>query len=725
MTQTLAHRWRFFRAGGFDQVQLETPADLAALRGLDQKLWASLACPVSDLELDRRMLDYIDLNRDGRIRAPEILDVVDWTLARLADPGVLFQEGPLRLQSLTGDAEGTRLRLAAQRLLDVLGRPTDDSLALADTDDLALLFPPHEYNGDGLVPAALSPDAELQAAIADIIACLGAETDRSGEAAIGEEKIAAFFEQARQLHAWQARAVEQGLEVFGEGTGAAVEALSAVRGKVDDYFTRVAMAEFDPRAAVLMNAQEEELVRLASLSLADAGELAGLPLAVIQHGDRLPLGKGLNPAWQSAIDELQERVVRPIYGEQDSLSSAQWRHLLALCGDYLAWQAEAPQPAIAGVLARERILELVDQGVEARLLALVEADKAVAEAADGLVELDKLIRLRHGLLRLLRNFVSFQCFYSRQDKAVFQAGTLYIDGKSCDLVVEVDDIEAHAKVAAASDCFLLYCTCTRRGEPVRGKETLNIVAAVTAGTEGDLQAGRHGLFYDRAGNDWDATVVKLMQNAISIREAFWSPYRRISNLVSEQVQKLASSRDADMVSKAAGTLEDTAGAASAAPPAFDIARFAGIFAAIGLAIGALGTALAAVVTGILSLAWWQVPLLLLGVLLAISGPSMLLAWFKLRRRSLGPILDGNGWAVNAQARISIPFGTALTQMAVLPSDSDRALRDPYAEKPRLWPWVLALSLVAGLGYYAWSTGMFAQAPAEPAAPAEVSQASTE
>ncbi|QLF93188.1 hypothetical protein HW090_08280 [Pseudomonas sp. ABC1] len=726
MTQTHTHRWRFFRAGGFDQVQLESPADLAALRGLDQKLWASLACPVSNLELDRRMLDYIDLNRDGRIRAPEILDAVDWTLARLVDPEVLFQAGPLRLQSLTDDAEGVRLRLAAQRLLDVLGRPTDDCLTLADTDDLALLFPPHEYNGDGLVPATLTEDEGLQAAIADIIACQGAETDRSGEAAIGEEQIAAFFEQARQLHDWQAHAAEQGLEVFGEGTGAAVEALSAVRGKVDDYFNRVAMAEFDPRAQVLMNPHEEELVRLASLSLADADELAGLPLAVVQHGDRLPLEKGLNPAWQSAVDALRERVVKPIYGEQDSLTLAQWRHLVALCGDYLAWQAEAPQTAIAGVLERERILELVEQGVEARLLALVEQDKAVGEAADGLVELDKLIRLRHGLLRLLRNFVSFQSFYSRQDKAVFQAGTLYIEGKSCDLVVEVADIEAHAKVAAASDCFLLYCACTRRGEPVRGRETLNIVVAVTAGTEGDLQAGRHGLFYDRDGNDWDATVVKLVQNAISIREAFWSPYRRISGLVSEQVQKLATSRDADMVSKTAGSLGDSAGTAPAATPAaFDIARFAGIFAAIGLAIGALGTALAAVVTGILSLAWWQVPLLLLGVLLAISGPSMLLAWFKLRRRSLGPILDGNGWAVNAQARISIPFGTELTQMAVLPPDSGRALRDPYAEKPRLWPWVLALLLVVGVGYYAWSTGVFKQDVTESVAPVEVPAAPAE
>lgn len=717
MTQALAHRWRFFRAGGFDQVQLETSADLAALRGLDQKLWASLACPVNNLELDRRMLEYIDINKDGRIRAPEILDAVDWTLARLANPEVLFQGGPLALQSLTDDAEGAHLRLAAKRLLGVLGRPDAESLTLADTDDLALLFPPHESNGDGLVPATLTDDAELKAAITDIIACLGAQTDRSGEAAIGEEQITTFFDQARQLHAWHARAAEQGLDVFGEGTVAAVEALSTVREKIDDYFTRVAMAEFDPRAAVLMNGQEEELVRLASLSLADASEVAGLPLAVIQHGKALPLSNGLNPAWQDAMADLRERVVKPVYGELDSLSREQWQQLVALCGNYLAWRAETPKVAIAEVLERGRILELVEQGAEARLLALVAEDKSVAEAADGLVELDKLIRLRHGLVKLLRNFISFQSFYARQEKAVFQAGVLYIDGKSCDLVVEVGDVEAHAKVAAASDCFLLYCACTRRGEPVRGKEALNIVVAVTAGSEGDLQAGRHGLFYDRDGNDWDAVVVKVVQNAISIREAFWSPYRRISNLVSEQVQKLAASRDADMVSKTAGKVGEAGTAPAATPtPAFDIAKFAGIFAAIGLAVGALGTALAAVVTGILSLAWWQIPLLLLCVLLAISGPAMLLAWFKLRRRSLGPILDGNGWAVNAQARISIPFGTALTQVAELPKGSDRALSDPYADKPVVWPWILALLLALGLGYYAWSNGVFSP---EPTVPAEV------
>jgi hypothetical protein len=122
MSVGAVHRWRFFRAGGFDQVQLETPADLFALRNLDQKLWASLACPVANLELDRRMLGYIDSNADGRIRAPEVLDALDWTLARLADPAKLFSPAPLALSDLREDADGNRLRLAAQRLLALLAR---------------------------------------------------------------------------------------------------------------------------------------------------------------------------------------------------------------------------------------------------------------------------------------------------------------------------------------------------------------------------------------------------------------------------------------------------------------------------------------------------------------------------------------------------------------------------------------------------------------------------
>jgi hypothetical protein len=219
---------------------------------------------------------------------------------------------------------------------------------------------------------------------------------------------------------------------------------------------------------------------------------------------------------------------------------------------------------------------------------------------------------------------------------------------------------------------------------------MTIVAAMTGGDADDMMVpGRNGVFYDRQGQDWHASVTKIVTNPISVRQAFWMPYKRIAKMVSDQVQKFAAEQDKTVDGKAAAGIAQTGKTVTAPAPApaaggaqpFDIAKFAGIFAALGLALGALGTALAAIVSGFLSLPVWKMPLVIAGVMLLISGPSMLLAWFKLRQRNLGPLLDANGWAVNIRARINIPFGGALTHVATLPAGAqraDRPLRRPAA-----------------------------------------------
>ena len=77
------------------------------------------------------------------------------------------------------------------------------------------------------------------------------------------------------------------------------------------------------------------------------------------------------------------------------------------------------------------------------------------------------------------------------------------------------------------------------------------------------------------------------------------------------------------------------------------------------------------------------PLGLIGLLLAISGPSMFIAWLKLRQRNLGPVLDATGWAINGHVKINIPFGGKLTQQAKLPAGASRSLIDPYQENKPL------------------------------------------
>ena len=149
-------------------------------------------------------------------------------------------------------------------------------------------------------------------------------------------------------------------------------------------------------------------------------------------------------------------------------------------------------------------------------------------------------------------------------------------------------------------------------------------------------------------------------------------------MIEEQVAKRAAAADAEANAKLASGAETAANADKAKTTAKKIDI--GTVAALGVAVGAIGGALATLATGLAKLAPWQLPLVLVAGMLIISLPAVVIAWLKLRQRTLGPILDANGWAINGRVQINIPFGTALTERATLPPGSIRSLKDPYAEK---------------------------------------------
>src|SRR5881394_336582 len=112
----MPHTWKFFRAGGFDQVRLDSGADLAALDQLDQKLWVALACPTSGLELDARTLQLIDTDKDGRVRASELIAAVKFAGGSLRNADDLLKgEATLRLTAISDRDDTSRTLLASAR----------------------------------------------------------------------------------------------------------------------------------------------------------------------------------------------------------------------------------------------------------------------------------------------------------------------------------------------------------------------------------------------------------------------------------------------------------------------------------------------------------------------------------------------------------------------------------------------------------------------------------
>jgi MFS family permease len=105
----------------------------------------------------------------------------------------------------------------------------------------------------------------------------------------------------------------------------------------------------------------------------------------------------------------------------------------------------------------------------------------------------------------------------------------------------------------------------------------------------------------------------------------------------------------------------------------------GTVAALGVGLGAISTMIGGALAGFVNLGWWM-PLGVLGLVMLVSGPSMLIAWLKLRQRTLGPILEGTGWAINGRVKINIPLGSYLTDAKELPLGSKRILGDPFSDE---------------------------------------------
>ncbi len=697
-----SHTWKFFRAGGFDQVKLESGSDLTSLDQLDQKLWVALACPTRGIEFDTRTLDLIDTDKDGRIRAPEIIAAAKWAGGSLKNPEELVRPSTaLPLDAINDSTpEGKQLLASAKQILTNLGKKDATSITVEDTLDTVKIFAQTVFNGDGIVPVESASDDATKAVMNDIIACFGSLPDRSGKPGIDQAKTDAFFTDATAYSEWNKKAEADAANALplGDATAAASAALKAIKGKVDDYFARCRLAAFDPRALAALNREEKEYLALAAKDLSiTAAEVSGFPLSRIEAGRPLPLKDGINPAWIAGVAALQAQVIKPLLGDKTALTEAEWTTVCAKFAAFDAWAAGKAGTTVEK-LGLKRVREILASKARETINALIAKDKALEGEANAIAAVDRLVRYNRDLHKLCNNFVAFRDFYGRKDKAVFQAGTLYLDQRSCDLCITVADAGRHAAMAGLAGTYLAYCDCVRKATG----EKMQIAAAFTGGDSDNLMVGRNGVFYDRQGRDWDATITKIIDNPISIRQAFFAPYKKLLRMIEENIAKRAAAADAANDAQLAATAQNVTAANPAAPakPAdpnkgkIDT----GTLAAIGLVLTTLLGALGGIFGRILGLDWWQIPLAIVGIVLAISTPSMLIAWLKLRKRNLGPILDANGWAVNAKARMNVPFGGSLTRIATLPAGSQRDLVDPFAEKKSPWPKVIVFVIVLAIAY---------------------------
>lgn len=709
MAKTKKYAWSFENIGGSTRVKITTGADIAHLDELDPKMWTALSCPASGLEIDEKSLKYFDTDSDGKIRVNDVVATAKWVTSVIKDADLLLKgDDHIDIEQLNKeDANGMKLYNSAKQILANLNKE-GTVISLTDTADNAAIFAKTRFNGDGIITELTTNDLDEKAAITAAIASVGSVADRSGENGVNAELIEKFYQALTDYAAWQAAAVEV---PYGADTDKALEAYNALDAKVKDYFVRAKLATFSPESTGKLDVQTALIEAISADNLTGkTEEIAAYPIARITDKKELDLDAPINPAWAAQFNALMS-IVKPA---GKVLTEEAWTAIGATFAAYTAWKA-AKKGAEVEALGMDTINKLIADDKKQALLDLVAQDAALKEEAESIEMVDKLLHVYRDLYRLLRNFVTFHDFYNKNKEvsAVFQNGRLIIDQRECRMCMKVTDMAKHNASAATSGMYLVYCDCVTTTKP--GKIT--IVAAVTVGDIGDLIVGKNAIYYDNEGVVWDAVITKIVDNPISVGQAFWSPYRRMATTIENLISKNAADKDAAMMKDVNAKINAAPAATAAAPAAdaakapaqpFDIGKFAGIFAALGMAVGMIGTALTSIFKGIFALKWWQLISAFVGIMLVISGPAMVMAWLKLRRRNIAPLLNANGWAVNAASKISIPFGETLTDIAKFPK---LKMKDPYAKKglPAWKKWCISVGALAVVVVALWLTNLLSWA----------------
>lgn len=710
---------RLRKLGGTYQFVIQDDTDLAIIDRIDSARWAATSVPRTTLHCDPAFLTALDPEGTGRIRVSQLIAAREWLFERLTHRGRLRERSEVLFLS---DLDATRiagqeLRKAADRVVAELRLANPICLALGELRAFRQSYKNLLANGDGVIPPELVGDEALAAVLRDIIATVGSAPDASGKGGVGLGEIDRFVERGRTWLGWQAAAVQP----LGGDTEVAAGLIEALDAKIEEYFWVCELLRKEAQPPELLRLAETDLRTLGSADTpALAEHFTRAALATPVPSAELPLDAVINPVYRERFAELRGRVLERVLGPGTrSMTRASWAAVKAAFEGYFTWQKQKPSEPFHA-LGAARVQTLIEGPELERLRELSRQDAAAGAELAKLDELEKLILLQRWMLDLANNFVNFSAIYDPAQTSLVERGSMVIDGRRLEFCVPVENRAAHKTVANESLLFLVYAQIIDREQAAPAYE---VVAPVTSGERGRLRIGKRGIFIDTAGKEWDAVVVDILEHPISLIEAIKAPFRRAGEFVKRKVDELAQKQQAGQedlmlaridkgVNQTNKALENAAKEKTrqalpedAPKPGKDGGSITprDLLLGGGIALAAVGSALAYLVTALAQVQPLHVLAALASVLGVIILVSAFLGWLKLRRRDMSMVLEASGWAVNLRIKITRGVGRLFAFEPAWPEGAVKDKRDLVQDpnERSSWPLVLLVggAVAAGAAYY--------------------------
>lgn len=719
------NRMMFRRIGGACQLALRDIDDMASVLELDEAHWAITGIDIDSLRADRQFLDFIDDDRNGKIRVDEVRRAVSWFLARIRPESHPKLGSPdLLLESIdTSTPEGETLLSAAQLVLRNLGIPDSPVLSLSHIRDDKGILSRACCNGDGVITPeglacdcgaipGLPADPRLAEVVRRIMEISGSCKDLAGEEGINREILDKFIENARKFLAWCEVPAEQPelLLPYGDHTADFAASVEKLRERIDSYFLHCAALEFLPgltgrTPGAGVPAEDQNSAPLRTL-------LENAPLAAPRADRVLDFSDTLNPLFAEELRALAADPAMTEFLSGSRLSEEMWRRLVSSLAAWFNWKKEEPAVAFE-TIGVDVLRQWLNDGTLEQLRIRIDGDLAVAAELTTCTSLLKLVLFHRDLLNFLNNYVSLSELFNPNAPSMLQTGKLVMDGRHYTFATPVKNIAEHKRIATMSDICVLYVEVTTGTKEALRKMTLAV--AVTSGNIRNLFIGKHGIFFTSDGTAWDAGIIDLVQQPVSISEALKMPFFRFGEFVGKQADRFFSTKSAEAQKAleqniASGALLPPS-PARAAKPQTPAVSGSMLLMGGGIGIAAIGSSVAFIIKSLQNISVVNVLAVLLGIILIFGGPMVVISLVKLYRRNISRFLEANACAVNRPMRLSRKMGAVFTfapplpRSGVLKEDLVAIFRKPVVSRsPRVLQLLLlaAAVIAAGLGWFLWT-----------------------
>ena len=627
---------------------------LERILDLDEALWIATTAPAFTLKADEVFLGLLDSDQDNRIRAEEIKDGIRFLLLHLTDhstvrPGNL----ELPLSSINRETElGGRIHGSAIKVLNRLQAPVDrihlDQVRKVQEEVLK-----GGLDQAGIVLPEAAKDQQTGRCIRDVLGSIGGRKHPSGTLGIDSEGLEQFFRECSLFHSWLLEAGEIGVEAatkirpLGSNTDRGYELFQSLFPKLTQYFLLCDIKRLNPGLLERALAEPEENIALNLLQIDKAESyLAGAPLSSLDDQGSFALSGDINPYFREKIRELKDIVIEPLLGAQvAAIDKHSLQTLKDIFKPYADWIERKPDVPVDRIPAESIQDYLTDASCLQDLEQLIEESHRTAFVLENLRELERLLLYQANILPLANSFVSFPHLYNPHERALFEEGTLIMDGRHFTLAIRVEDREHHIETCKDSNIFVIYCELYT----TEGEKNCEIAVPVTSGSRGTIRLNKWGIFNDIYGNELHAKVVDIVENPISVGEAVLDPFIRINRAFFSRLEEFSSKAEERLFRRDEKAKNKKKEESSV-----------GLLAGGGVALAAVGSSFAFITKTLSTLTLKTVLLALLVLAAIIAIPAGFSAYFRLSRRDLSAVLEGSGWGLNSRMKLTASQAASFT-----------------------------------------------------------------